>query len=119
MDFTCIAWYFFSLLRLLSIAKFDQHVTLVVDKAFEWTANAYLSLWIKQCIHRRFRTGWFHSPSTHFTLHRTWGLVTHALLSLLWQLAVVARSLHLQPVTIATGAIFQLYQILSNDFLYP
>ena len=54
MDFTCIAWYFFSLLRLLSIAKFDQHVTLVVDKAFEWTANAYLSLWIKQCIHRRF-----------------------------------------------------------------
>ena len=54
MDFTCIAWYFFSLLRLLSIAKFDQHVTLVVDKAFEWTANAYLSSWMKQCIHRGF-----------------------------------------------------------------
>ena len=56
MDFfyAFIAWFFFSLLKLLSIAKFDQHVTLVVDKGFEWTAKACLSVWMKQCIHRGF-----------------------------------------------------------------
>ena len=113
MDFTCIAWYFFSLLRLLSIAKFDQHVTLVVDKACEWTANAYLSkIWMKQCVHRSFRKDWLQHLSTHFTFHNSvhvlWGLVAHALLALLWPLAVVAEALRLQLVTIAARAIFQL-----------
>ena len=124
MDFfnSIIAWFFFSLLKLLSIAKFDPHVTLVVDKEFEWTAKARLSVCMKQCVHRSFRTDWLHDLSTHFTLHRIedvlWGLVTHALLGLLWPLAAVAEALHLQLVTIAAGAIFQLNQILSNDVLY-
>ena len=56
MDFfnSFIAWFFSSLLKLLSVAKFDPHVTLVVDKAFDWTAKACLSVWMKQCVHRGF-----------------------------------------------------------------
>ena len=48
------ARFFFSLLRLLSVAKFDPHVALVVDKAFDWAAKACLSIWMKQCVHRGF-----------------------------------------------------------------